>query len=380
MGEQKIFKVCLTGGPCSGKTTSLAEIVQYFSHEFMIYTLPEVATMTFSSGVSIIPSEFTEDNHKEFTKSICQMQIDIEKYFESIAKTQKKKVIIIVDRGVMDNFAFTSAENKSKILEESGWTMNFICNERYDMVIHLVTAANGAEEFYTLEGNSARSESKEQAKEQDNKLMKEWMGHPNFIVIDNREIGFNKKMERVLNKVNHLVGGKLAPTSTHKYLLEDEFTIAQLPKGLDYEEYWEETSMLINNKPDTYCYTIKRVYKESIFPVYMFTTRVLNPCLEKCIQTTKIISERLYFDFQAQKDPNFQTAKKKVYSFFLADSSIINLYSIEVLKLNDSNVNILRVSRDTEKVDKDIIPHFLSVKEDISENPDYTTRNLARIS
>lgn len=308
------------------------------------------------------------------------MQIDIEKYFESIAKTQKKKVIIIVDRGVMDNFAFTSAENKSKILEESGWTMNFICNERYDMVIHLVTAANGAEEFYTLEGNSARSESKEQAKEQDNKLMKEWMGHPNFIVIDNREIGFNKKMERVLNKVNHLVGGKLAPTSTHKYLLEDEFTIAQLPKGLDYEEYWEETSMLINNKPDTYCYTIKRVYKESIFPVYMFTTRVLNPCLEKCIQTTKIISERLYFDFQAQKDPNFQTAKKKVYSFFLADSSIINLYSIEVLKLNDSNVNILRVSRDTEKVDKDIIPHFLSVKEDISENPDYTTRNLARIS
>lgn len=112
MGEQKVFKVCLTGGPCSGKTTSLARILQYFSNEFIVYTLPEVATITFTSGVTIVPTDFTEDNHKNFTRSICQMQIDIEKYFENIASIQKKKVIIVVDRGVMDNFAYATPECK----------------------------------------------------------------------------------------------------------------------------------------------------------------------------------------------------------------------------------------------------------------------------
>ena len=34
---------------------------------------------------------------------------------------------------------------------------------RYDLVLHLVTAANGAEKYYTLENNAARSESVELA-------------------------------------------------------------------------------------------------------------------------------------------------------------------------------------------------------------------------
>ena len=33
---------------------------------------------------------------------------------------------------------------------------------RYDAVFHLVTAAQGAERFYTLENNQARSETPEQ--------------------------------------------------------------------------------------------------------------------------------------------------------------------------------------------------------------------------
>ena len=380
MVEQKVYKICLTGGPCSGKTTSLARLVQHFSHEFVVYTVPEVATMTFSSGVSIIPSEFTNENHKSFTKGICQMQMDIEKYFENIASIQNKKVLIIVDRGVMDNFAYASPENKKAIMQETGWTTNFICNERYDMTIHLVTAANGAEEFYTLEGNSARSETKEQAKELDNKIMKEWLAHPNLVVIDNKEVGFQKKIDRVISKVSHLVGGKLAPTSSHKYLLEEDFSLSQMPSGLDYEDYSEEYTMLINNKPDTYTFITKRVYKSHVFPLYIYTTRILNPSMNKCVQTTKIIGERMYFDFLAQKDSSFQTVNKRIYSFFLAEENEINFYSIETMRINEEMINILRVTRDTEKIDKDYIPHFLKVKEDITENPKYITRNLARIN
>lgn len=44
---------------------------------------------------------------------------------------------------------------------------------RYDLCLHLVTAAHGAEQFYTLEqaeGVSVRSESPQQARDLDDKM------------------------------------------------------------------------------------------------------------------------------------------------------------------------------------------------------------------
>jgi len=46
------------------------------------------------------------------------------------------------------------------------------------MVLHLVTAADGAEKFYTLENNQARSETPEVARIVDRKTQMVWNGHP----------------------------------------------------------------------------------------------------------------------------------------------------------------------------------------------------------
>jgi hypothetical protein len=58
-------------------------------------------------------------------------------------------------------------------------------DRRYEAVIHLETAANGAEKFYTGENNQARYESAEEARSLDRKLQDAWTGHPSFFVIDN---------------------------------------------------------------------------------------------------------------------------------------------------------------------------------------------------
>lgn len=54
-------------------------------------------------------------------------------------------------------------------------------------MIHLVTAADGAEEFYTLETNEdgVRLESAEQARELDKKTGAAWSSHPAHVIIDN---------------------------------------------------------------------------------------------------------------------------------------------------------------------------------------------------
>ena len=64
---QKIYRVCITGGPCAGKTTSLSILKEKLEKNYIIYTLPEVARITFGSGVTIVPSEFTPETHVIFT-------------------------------------------------------------------------------------------------------------------------------------------------------------------------------------------------------------------------------------------------------------------------------------------------------------------------
>jgi hypothetical protein len=51
-------------------------------------------------------------------------------------------------------------------------------DQRYTAVLHLVTAANGAEPFYTLENNETRLESAEEARRLDDRVLRAWVGHP----------------------------------------------------------------------------------------------------------------------------------------------------------------------------------------------------------
>jgi len=67
--ENKVYKICLTGGPCSGKTTSINYIRERFSPNFIVYAVPELATQLANSGINIIPKFFTAEDHEYFTVS-----------------------------------------------------------------------------------------------------------------------------------------------------------------------------------------------------------------------------------------------------------------------------------------------------------------------
>ena len=77
------------------------------------------------------------------------------------------------------------------------WNEVDLRDNRYDQIIHLITAANGAEKFYSLENNVTRTESIEMAREIDERTLKTWVGHPCMDCIDNAT-GFEKKVARAL--------------------------------------------------------------------------------------------------------------------------------------------------------------------------------------
>lgn len=66
-------------------------------------------------------------------------------------------------------------------------------------MVHLTTAAIGAEAFYTRANNSARREGLEEARRLDAATQHAWVGHPYFHVLPNAGVlDFDDKMNRLI--------------------------------------------------------------------------------------------------------------------------------------------------------------------------------------
>ena len=179
--------------------------------------------MTVQAGVAIIPSEFTPETHKVFTKGIMKAQMDLENYFYDLARIQKQDVIIFTDRGMMDNTAYCTKEVTEKVFQETGWNVQKLTNQRYDAVFHLVTAADGAEQYYTCENNEARSEGVEVARMLDKWTQNAWVEHAHHFVVDNSIPGFNRKMQRLYGMITRFLNVPETVHFTKKYLCPEGF-------------------------------------------------------------------------------------------------------------------------------------------------------------
>ena len=67
--------------------------------------------------------------------------------------------VLLCDRGTMDGAAYIPATVWNKLMERHGSDTLTLRDTRYNAVFHLVTAADGAVEFYGSKTNEIRSES-----------------------------------------------------------------------------------------------------------------------------------------------------------------------------------------------------------------------------
>eukprot|EP00335_Anophryoides_haemophila_P000222 CAMPEP_0204821388 /NCGR_PEP_ID=MMETSP1018-20131115/13525_1 /ASSEMBLY_ACC=CAM_ASM_000518 /TAXON_ID=46462 /ORGANISM="Anophryoides haemophila, Strain AH6" /LENGTH=93 /DNA_ID=CAMNT_0051929019 /DNA_START=253 /DNA_END=534 /DNA_ORIENTATION=+ len=84
--------------------------------------------------------------------------MNLEDYFYDLAKLNGKPSVILYDRGVMDPKAYMDEPTFQAVLDLNNYNSVYLRDKRYDVVIHMVTAADGAEKYYTLENNAARYE------------------------------------------------------------------------------------------------------------------------------------------------------------------------------------------------------------------------------
>lgn len=371
----KIYKICLTGGPCGGKSSACSYIKEKLGDRFILYFLPEVAATTVIAGVVIIPSEFTPDTHTVFTQGIMEMQMNLEDYFYKIATIQKKDVIIISDRGCIDNLAYATPEVRARVLKMSNWTLEKIRDDRYDAVIHLVTAADGAEKFYTLENNSARSETPDVAKWIDKRTQEVWNGHPNFRVISNTAVtSFQHKMDEVYKCICKVIELPEEPSIVVKYLIKGVFEPSTLPEGSGEQKYHETHHFLPSTTETEQVWVMKRVTKETKGETFSLTRRKLSKVAAERLELSRIIDHRQYEDDTklSEADNKFVPVEKDVI-VFLYDN---NNYLIENIEVNGKMTSILRCYVFDKQNVK--VPPFIEVEEEITENPKFFTANLAR--
>lgn len=211
-----IYKVVLTGGPCGGKSTALPELAQQFTKNgFKVFTIPEIATLLYSNGV-LLKVERSVEYHYTLEQTAFRLQVAMEENLVNIANTYTENSVIIHDRGLMDLKAYCPPEMWKKLVLAENRSERFLLENHYDLVLHLVTAADGAEAFFTNENNPARQCDPARARWLDNRSLQAWDGHPNRIRIDN-STDFQGKLDRASAAIEKLLSPRVYPDTKCPY-------------------------------------------------------------------------------------------------------------------------------------------------------------------
>ena len=221
--KKRVLKFGIGGGPCSGKTSGLPVIAEKLRDKgYIALIVPEVDTLLKAGGLSL-----ENLGNWEFQKANLDMQIRNEEIFERcaqiLAEKENKDVIILCDRGKLCGAAYLP--EFSDLLQNHYDTTAEKIHTEYVGILHLVTTAIGAEEYFTVANNSSRTEDIPHARELDYKSRNAWKGHPNIYIIENidkdeNKISFEQKIELCMRALYDMLDNMDANQSTSEVEFE----------------------------------------------------------------------------------------------------------------------------------------------------------------
>lgn len=208
----QISKIVITGGPCAGKSSAMERIRDEFSAlGYRVLFIAETATELINGGIAPWTCRSTSD-YQTFQ---MKLQLEKENVYENAAKSiDCEKILIVCDRGAIDSKAYMTKEDFDALVEDMN-TDEVALRDRYDAVFHLVTAAKGAEEFYTTANNTARTETAQQAAELDDRIIDAWSCHRYHQIIDN-STDFENKLKRLSDSIQHFLKKNTESTDSEK--------------------------------------------------------------------------------------------------------------------------------------------------------------------
>lgn len=355
--------IVLTGGPCAGKTTGLCYLQEKLSDfGFHVLTVPESPTLLIQGGIT---SQNNTLSLKQFQESVVRTMCALELEFTSVAQDiRTKKCVVLHDRGIMDASAYMPRPMFEEVIKDRGLRIADILGHRYDGIIFLRTAALGAEEFYTLDNNTARLETPEEARIVDGETLQAWNGHPHVRIIDN-STSFDKKLKRTLQAACRVLGIPVPLEIERKFLVRP----VDMAKIGPYCSVEIEQMYLQNSNPREELRIRKRQYQDGCV-YYQTTKQSVRPKVR--VEKEKTISEDQYELSSKIKLPG-SIILSKTRSCFIFQNQYFELDRYSGIH---EGLWLLEIEL-TEENDKVEIPPFINVVKEVTDNKSYFNFSLA---
>ncbi len=359
-----ITKIVITGGPCAGKTTAMSWIQSNFTKMgYTVLFVPETATELITGGLA----PWTCGTNVDYQKCQMQLQLDKEKVFQQGAESMAgRKVLIVCDRGALDNKAYMTELEFAGVLNQLG--LNEVeLRDSYDAVFHLVTAAKGAEAFYTTANNAARTETVEQAAALDDKLIAAWTGHPHLRILDNAT-DFDDKLKRLVSEISAFLGEPEPYEIERKFLIEypDIAALERMPNCQRVEII--QTYLTAPEGEET------RVRQRGLDGSYIYYQTTKRKVTElKRVEVERRLSKDEYLRLLMDADPGCRPIRKTRYCLTYENQ----YFEIDVYPFwKDKAILEIELSDESTEIR---FPEQLRVIREVTEEESYKNASLAKI-
>lgn len=361
--------IALTGGPCGGKSEAMVFARDKLQHlGYRVLVVPEVATKLINGGISPVDPKL---GFSVFQILVAADLVHQETTFLSAARhfsDRGEKVIILTDRGGIEGEAYLDGDKAAfaAIAKKLGWRPGDLCEGRYHAAIHMVTAALGAEKYYSF-SNAARYETPERARTMDQLIAASWLRHPHLRVIDN-STDFPNKLRRMFDEIMAVLGEPVPLETEDKYLVRAD--LASLDKtaarSLIIQDYLGATG----NEPPA------RLRKRTSSDGYVmhFETRKGAMVGRSRTENERVIDKNRYDQLLKSRDPNTATIVKERFCFLHAG----RFFELDRFCEPVSGLTFLEIERlPHESKDSIKLPPFVQVIADVSEDPRYSNHQIA---
>jgi len=364
-----ITRIVITGGPCSGKTTGLSVLSSKLSDRgYKVIISPESATKLINAG--IVPGK-DELSGRQFQEEILLDTIEQENRILSAARRYRdkgRKVVILCDRGTMDGQAYVDQEEFEEMLDSFGHSPRTLCDERYHAVMHMRTAAIGAEAFYTLENNKARKETPEEARALDHRTYEAWQRHPHPRVIDN-STDFEGKVRRLFAEVCVVLGDPIPLEKERKYLVDTACAVSIQAKAhevLIIQDYLvpsdprEEQRVRVRQSGDGASY-------------YFTRKRYVAP--GNRVEIERMITRDEYTQLLTRRDHHLETVIKRRVCFLWMERH----FEVDFFEAPSNHKGLVLMEVEHSEDDPTIeLPPFVPIVRDVTDEKGFSNAELAK--
>jgi CYTH domain-containing protein/thymidylate kinase len=309
LGDPNFAAIAVEGGPCAGKSTFLAVAKQWLEdHGMRVSVLDEVATELMEAGFSP-----TDDwRNSSFSEHAFLYMIERENRYYRILHSLNTRVkrVLLCDR-TPPGLPVYMGDDKYREMLERRHIRPIDVLSRYKMVLHLVTAADGAEEHYTLANNKTRTETPERARELDKLGLEVWAGHPHLSIVDN-STDFDGKIRRALSSLARVLNMP-EPTEIERKFLVERFSTKMIPGNAVVVEIEQDYLYSYGEHGEVE----RRVRKRTLNGASSFYYTVKKKTDHNAVrrERERLISPSKYRQLLKQKDPALSKVEKMRFCF-----------------------------------------------------------------